>query len=154
MGLFGMAFSYLMFSVLHFLQLVLALAVVGLYGTDVNRARVEHKYADSKWVYAVIVASLSALTSVLYFIPFILRFAFVWAWNLVLFILWIIVFAVFGKMYINENAEGDADIQRMKNAVWLDLVNALLWLVGFVATGLYWMRHRERRSRFTGRAKV
>jgi len=57
-------------------------------------------------------------------------------------------------MYINENPEGNADIQRMKNAVWLVLVNALLWLVNTIAAFVYWWRHRERVTRFTGRARV
>ena len=57
-------------------------------------------------------------------------------------------------MYIKENAEGDAGIQRMKNAVWVDLTNALLWLLGSVAMFVYWLKHKERHSRFTGRAKV
>lgn len=57
-------------------------------------------------------------------------------------------------MYIRENAEGDKDIKRMKNAVWVDLVSALLWLVTAVAAFGYWWRHRERHSRFTGRARV
>lgn len=42
----------------------------------------------------------------------------------------------------------------MKAAVWIVLVNALLWLLAAAAAALYWWRHRERRSRFTGRAKV
>jgi hypothetical protein len=50
MGLFGMAFSYIAFSVLHFFQFVLAITVAGLYGTDLNRARTAGKYADSRWV--------------------------------------------------------------------------------------------------------
>ena len=58
------------------------------------------------------------------------------------------------QMYIKENPEGDAGIQRMKNAVWVDLTNALLWLFGSVAMFVYWLRHRERHTRFTGRAKV
>lgn len=58
------------------------------------------------------------------------------------------------QMYIRENAEGNADIQRMKSAVWVDLVSALLWLFTAVAALGYWWRHRERHSRFTGRAKV
>jgi hypothetical protein len=58
------------------------------------------------------------------------------------------------QMYINENAEGDGGIERMKNAVWVDLANALLWLIITVAAGLYWVRHRDTRSRFTGRAHV
>ena len=43
-----------------------------------------------------------------------------------LFILWIALFGLFGNMYIKEKAEGDSGVQRMKNAVWVDLVNALL----------------------------
>ncbi len=38
------------------------------------------------------------MTALLYFIPFFLRFALVWAWNLVLFILWIALFGVFGRV--------------------------------------------------------
>ena len=52
----------------------------------------------SAQVYAEVVGGLSALTSLLYFLPFILRFALVWAWNLILFILWIALFGIFGKV--------------------------------------------------------
>jgi hypothetical protein len=37
--------------VLRFLQLIFALAVVGLYAQDLNKARKEAKYSDEKWVY-------------------------------------------------------------------------------------------------------
>jgi len=57
-------------------------------------------------------------------------------------------------MYIPENPEGNADITRLKNAVWVVLANALLWLFSFLVTLGYWWTHRERRSRFTSRAKV
>jgi hypothetical protein len=57
-------------------------------------------------------------------------------------------------MYIHTNPEGDAGIQRMKNAVWVDLANALLWLLTAIASFIYWWGHRERRTRFTGRGKV
>lgn len=57
-------------------------------------------------------------------------------------------------MYINEDAEGDGGIKRMKNAVWVDLANALLWLLASVGAGIYWWRHRDTRSQFTGRAHV
>ena len=58
------------------------------------------------------------------------------------------------QMYINEHAEGVAGITRMKNAVWVDLANALLWLItaGFMA--MHWVKNRHDRTRFTGRAKV
>lgn len=105
-------------------------------------------------IYAEVVGGLSALTALLYCIPYILRFAAIWVWNLVLFILWIVLFGIFGKMYINENPEGNHDIVRMRSAVWVVLANAILWLVSFIANLTYWWMHKERRSRFTSRAKV
>lgn len=50
MGLFGMALSYLLFSVLHFFQFIMGLVVVGLYGVDLDNARKAGKYTDGKWV--------------------------------------------------------------------------------------------------------
>ncbi|PHH64209.1 hypothetical protein CDD81_4823 [Ophiocordyceps australis] len=156
MGLFNTSVSYFAFSGLHFLCFVLAITVCGLYGTDLNRASHVHKYADSKWVYAVVVGALSAVTCVVYFIPFTLRHAsfIAAAWNAILFILWIAVFGVFGSLYIKEKPEGDGGIQRMKSAVWVDLVNALLWLISAIAVAGYWWKHRDSRSQFTGRAHV
>lgn len=154
MGIFGMTISYVLFSVLHFFQFVLALTVAGLYGVDLDNARKAGKYTDGKWVYAEIVAGLSAVTAVLYMVPFILRFAAVTVWSFILFALWIALFGLFGSMYIRENAEGNAGVQRMKNAVWVDLASALLWLIGTVGSAVYWWSHRERHSRFTGRAKL
>jgi hypothetical protein len=36
--------------VFRFLQLVFALAVIGLYAQDLHKAKREHKYSDGKWV--------------------------------------------------------------------------------------------------------
>jgi hypothetical protein len=77
-------------------------------------------------VYAEVTASLSAFLALLYLIPFMSRVPFAWVADTILFILWIALFGLFGNMYIKENAEGDSGVQRMKNAVWVDLVNALL----------------------------
>lgn len=129
------------------------------------------------------VGSISAVTCVVYFVPFVLRVAgiFVPVWNFILFVLSIALFGVFGKvraaapapkmvallnksltnltiiylqMYIGEDAEGDSGVQRMKNAVWIDLTHALLWLFATLAAFGYWLKHRDTRSRFTGRAHV
>ncbi|CCF37660.1 hypothetical protein CH063_01736 [Colletotrichum higginsianum] len=103
MGLFGMAASYLAFSVLHFFQFVLAVTVCGLYAVDLNNARSHGDYTDGKWVFAVVVGTLSAVTALLYFIPFVLRFAIVWVWDAILFILWIAVFGLFGSVCITHH---------------------------------------------------
>lgn len=50
MGVFGMAASYLAFSVLHVFQFALAVTVCALYGMDLHRASKEGKYQDGKWV--------------------------------------------------------------------------------------------------------
>jgi len=102
----------------------------------------------------VVTGSLSAVTAILYMIPFMSRVPFAFVWDSILFILWIALFGVFGSMYIKENAEGDAGVQRMKNAVWVDLTNALLWLISAVGMCMYWIKHRNNRSQFTGRATV
>jgi len=149
-----MTIGYIALSILHFFQFVLGITVCGLYGTDLQRARNAGKYSDGKWVYAVVVGALSATTAILYMIPFIIRFAAVSIWSLIIFILWIALFGIFGKMYIHEDAEGNGDIIRMKNAVWVDLAAALLWLIGTIATAAYWWTHRERNTRFTGRATL
>ncbi|KAK4133482.1 hypothetical protein BT67DRAFT_404761 [Trichocladium antarcticum] len=146
--------SHLLFSILHFFQFVLAVTVCALYGIDLDRARKAHAHADGKWIFAQVVGGLSALTAVLCLIPFVLRFALVWAWNLILFILWITLFGLVGNLYIKQDANGDGDIQRMKNAVWVVLASAILWLIGTLAHFIYWWGHRERRSRFTSRARV
>lgn len=117
---------------------------------------VRRRQADgiNSQVYAEVVGALSALTALLYSVPFILRFAVVPAWSFVLFILWTALFGLFGNMYINEDPEGNGDIKRMKNAVWVDLANMLLWFIHTAGAAAYWWFHRERHSRFTGRAKV
>lgn len=52
--------------VLRFLQFVLAITVAGLYGVDLDNARRAGAYTDGKWVYAEVVAGLSATTCLVY----------------------------------------------------------------------------------------
>ncbi|CZS91656.1 uncharacterized protein RAG0_02180 [Rhynchosporium agropyri] len=146
--------SYIAHSVYRFLQFVFAITVCGLYGVDLNRANQAGKYSDGKWIYAEVTASLSAVAALLYLIPLTARIPFVFIGDLILFVLWIALFGLFGDMYIQEHAEGNKGIARMKNAVWVDLVNALLWLVSAAAMAVFWVRQRGGRSMWTGRAKV
>jgi hypothetical protein len=45
-----MSLSYLAHSVFRFIQMILALAVCGLYGVDLHAADEQGKYSDGKWV--------------------------------------------------------------------------------------------------------
>lgn len=77
-GFIGFIFS----TILRFFQLVLALTVVGLYGQYVNAARLQHKYADSNYVFAVVVGSIGAVSALILGIPFLKMYR-SWPWDLV-----------------------------------------------------------------------
>lgn len=63
------------------------------------------------------------------------------------------VFGVFGKIYIHAKPV-DGGVKRMKNAVWVDLVNMLLWLFTAIVGGVTFFMMRGGRSLHTGRAAV
>lgn len=56
------------------------------------------------------------------------------------------------QLYITEPVTEEN--QRMKAAVWIVLASAIAWLIGVLAFFIYWWGHRERRSRFTSRARI
>jgi H+/Cl- antiporter ClcA len=110
---------------------------------------------NSKQAFAEVTASISAVTALLYLIPFICRIPLLFIWDTILFILWVAVFGIFGNLYIKANAQGDSGILRMKHAVWIDLVNMLLWLISAIAMAIFWVKHRgSGRTKWTGRGKV
>ncbi|KAI1128861.1 hypothetical protein F5Y10DRAFT_166792 [Nemania abortiva] len=118
------------------LQLIFALVVVGLYGSRVNSDRSAGNPQASQWVYALFIASLSAITSVLFAIPQpFVKTSRLFAWDFVLFILWIAVFGVFAVLFLHMPHD-DAHkwyqgtrVSTMRHAVWIDLVNAVFWLI-------------------------
>ncbi|EWC48086.1 hypothetical protein DRE_02665 [Drechslerella stenobrocha 248] len=139
-------------GILRILQLVLACAVIGLYGKYLSRASKADEKPDGRWIWAVAVGGLSALTSILYALPFWpLRWFFIW--DIILFMSWLTVFGIFAGLYLNEDPEGNTDIQQMRSAVWLDLTNWVLWLISSCVGFWYFWRHRHQRTALTGRAR-
>lgn len=69
--------------ILRFLQLVFACVVVGLYAQDIRAAHKAHAYTDSKWAYAVAIAVLSAITSLVFSVPM-LKSYWAFGWDVVL----------------------------------------------------------------------
>ncbi|KAI1500834.1 hypothetical protein F5X99DRAFT_223720 [Biscogniauxia marginata] len=120
------------------IQLILALVAAGLYArrVDVNRRAGDAQAAS--WVYAVVVAGLSSVTCLVYAVPNpFLRSHRMFAWDLVLFILWVAVFGTFANVFLplpdDQDEYQGTSVSLMTAAVWLDLVNCLLWLI----TGVY-----------------
>ncbi|KAK7976213.1 hypothetical protein PG989_014676 [Apiospora arundinis] len=118
------------------LQLIFALIVVGFYGHRVDQDRKAGKPLAAAWCFAVIVASLSCITPVIYSIPLIIKSARLWSFDLFLFILWIATFGTFAGIFLKKESgteyEGTS-VRAMKVAVWFDLINCIFWLI----TGVY-----------------
>lgn len=135
------------------LQFVLGLVIVGLYGHRVDK---QHRAAEEnggshfspEWVFGLIVAGLSCITAVAFAVaaPFgavsnRCKTARLFSWDLTLFLLWIVVFGIFAGIFLhrdNDDSYKGSSTVVEKGAVWVDLVNAILWLVsgtyGFVKT--------------------
>ncbi|XP_014561256.1 hypothetical protein COCVIDRAFT_12128 [Bipolaris victoriae FI3] len=138
--------------ILRLFQFVMGLTVIGMYAVDLDNARKQGKYVDSKWVWATLCGALGAFVSLLFMIPFLGRMVLLFAADVVVFICYIVAFGIFGNMYIGEDAEGNKGVQRMKNGVWVLLTNVVLWFISaVVGAGLFW-RARKARTTHTGRA--
>jgi hypothetical protein len=133
------------------LQFIFAIVACGFYG---NRVDADKRDGDGsfspEWIFAILVAGLSAVSAVLFLaaaplsaIPFlgsrlgIGRTYRAFAWDLVLFVCWLVVFGIFAGIFLHRDGDDPeykgASTTAMKTAVWFDLLNVLLWL----ASGVY-----------------
>ncbi|KAL8801157.1 MAG: hypothetical protein Q9182_004662 [Xanthomendoza sp. 2 TL-2023] len=148
----GSLLSKIPLWVLRFLQFVFAITVIALYAQDLHGAHKLHRYADASWRYAVALGTIAAISSLALLWPTLSRMA--WSWDLIMFILFTALFGLFAKIYIHFDANGDAGNARMKRAVWIDLINMLLWFITAVYGMILFFFFRGNRSLHTGRATV
>ena len=128
--------------ILRGLQLLMALVVVGFYGHRVDADRRAGNTQSGEWVYGVTVAGLSAITAVVFALAGAagafsdrLKTHRLWAFDMLIFILWIVVFGVFGGIFLKRDDKEEykgASPKVMRPVVWLDLVNAVLWAISGV----------------------
>ncbi|KAJ6164481.1 hypothetical protein N7470_003153 [Penicillium chermesinum] len=158
---------------IRFVQFVLALTVMGLYGTDVRHDHEDKHTWHAKWVFALIVSFFASVTSAAHLIlPFCMSRTSTFAspklkmpqfaWEFVLCILWLVLFGIFGRMYIgvypdedskskrgsdntsDTSSLGDASkITRMRHAVWFDLTNLILWVFTAALVLMSWLKSRR-----------
>ncbi|KAI2635637.1 hypothetical protein GGS26DRAFT_507299 [Hypomontagnella submonticulosa] len=120
------------------LQFIFAIIVCGIYGNRVDRDRKDGNSQSVAWVYALLVAGLTCITCLLYSIPnpfSRMQSHRLFAWDLILFVLWIVQFGIFAGLFLKreEDEYEGVSVALMKCGVWIDLVNAVFWL----GTGLY-----------------
>ncbi|KAJ5573939.1 uncharacterized protein N7459_008366 [Penicillium hispanicum] len=160
-------------SALRFLQFVFGLTVIGLYGTDVRHDHQDKDSWSARWVYALVAAFLATATAAVHMcLPFCMRRVNYtpspalrlpqFVWEFVLCILWLTLFGIFGKMYIGVYPSSDSDsskrdtsssatsglgdaskINRMRHAVWVDLVNLVMWVFTASWVLLRWLKSRR-----------
>lgn len=139
-------------AALRTFQFILAIVVAGLYGVDLAHATKTNNTAPTEWVFAEFVAAVSAITCIVHCFVTVVHVA--WsAWDGVLFVLWLAQVGVFATLYSSgvkskyyENAT--LSIPRMRAAVWVDLVNMLLWFATFVL-GVAWCCRTRKVTRRT-----
>jgi len=128
-------------TVLRVLHITFAVVVVVIYAIDLKTATQHHAIADSSWIFAEVVAGLSMITCGLYCYLSVKHV--LWCiWDLVLFILWLTIFGRFASLNLSAanatlNEPLTTSVPRMKTAIWIDLVNTLLWLATLVQTVIY-----------------
>lgn len=138
-------------AALRTLQFVLAVTVAALYGVDLAHATKTNTHARSEWVYAEFVAAVAAITCTVHCFVTVVHVA--WStWDGVLFVLWLAQVGVFGSMYVSDQPAGYEEfatsITRMRVAVWINLINMLLWLMTFVL-GIAWCIRTRKVTRRT-----
>lgn len=79
----GSFVAWVLHAILRFLQFVLAITVAGLYGAQLSDQRKHGGHAHSRWIYAEVVAALSAVTCIVYMIPLVRSYLF-FAWDVIL----------------------------------------------------------------------
>ncbi|KXJ89542.1 hypothetical protein Micbo1qcDRAFT_165642 [Microdochium bolleyi] len=120
------------------LQFVFALIVCGLYGSKVASDSRNDRGQDPAWAFALVVAGMSCITCVVFAIPNpFLKIHRLFPWDLLLLLLWIIVFGIFASTFLTQPEDvkeyKGASVTVMRGAVWVDLVNCIFWMI----TGSY-----------------
>ena len=108
------------------LQFVFALTSGICYAAELSSSRIEHK---TNFIYAQVTMGLTLIVLIADSLT-IRSYQFTWMLEWLLAVLWFALFGVFYSTYYGKSIEAQyvgADVGRMKGAVWVDLVNALLW---------------------------
>ncbi|EYE92862.1 MARVEL domain-containing protein, partial [Aspergillus ruber CBS 135680] len=128
-------------TALRTLQFTLAIIIAALYGIDLSHSTRTSTAAGSEWIYAEVVAALSAITCIVHCFATVTRVG--WCtWDFVLFVLWMAQTGLFGNIYVKghvqeEYRDATGSLERMRAGVWVGLVCMLLWLGTFVL-GVGW----------------
>ncbi|KAM5355248.1 hypothetical protein ACJ41O_001894 [Fusarium nematophilum] len=119
-------------AILRTLQCIFAIVAAALYGLDLQQATRDGIKPDSSWIYAEFAAGTSMIVCIvhLFFTTEKRRWVVL---DAIVFIFWVAQFGVFASAYLDsgnpvENEGFRPSRNRMRAAVWIDMINMLLWL--------------------------
>lgn len=113
---------------IRILQLVFALASGISYAIELSH-RNGRGEASGSFVFSQVAFGATLITLIINGVT-VRYYRFSWVVDWILAVFWFALFAVFYEVYFGGDmtpAYGGVDTERMKRAVWCDLINALLW---------------------------
>ncbi|PUU74370.1 hypothetical protein B9Z19DRAFT_455965 [Tuber borchii] len=138
-------------------QILISVGVAGTYGRDLHSNTQNHQSADSRWIFAEVVAGISIILAFVYMLPFVRSFRTFYL-DGVVFLLWVILLGIFGVLFdgvdCGKGSSVNSKCRRMKAGVIEDAIGMVLWLFTFVGGGVMWWRDTHGRSIYTGRGSV
>lgn len=109
-------------------QLIFAIVSAALIGADLANWTAMNSRADSRWVYAEVVAAISAFSCLAQWWLALNRAAAA-IWDSICFMLWLVVVAVIGQVvFENKPVDGGYSTSRIRAAIGVGICNMLLWL--------------------------
>lgn len=137
--------------VIRFFQFIMGIVIIGLYAQDLVKAQKAGVGRDPKWMFATLTGAIASIWALL---TVWLKSWFFFLGDFLVFLLYLVNFGMFGKMYINEDPEGNKGIVRMKRAVWIHLTNMFLWLITAIWGASVFVKERRARTTHTGQASM
>lgn len=147
--------SFAVSIALRIFQFIFAIVVASLYGIDLGHFTNVNAHADAEWIYAEFVAAVSAIICLIF--SFMTSIHVAWSiLDAAIFVLWLAQVGVFGSIFYPTVRPGyvgsTTSVTRMRAAVWIDLVNMVLWLLTSVLR-IAWCIHARKHSRPSNMAK-
>lgn len=146
-------------AILRVIQLLLGLSILGVYGAELAYARAMDRPLDGRWVFAVVIAGLSILTSIVYMVP-LFRSYWGWAWDWILVVMTAAVFGIFAKIYLpmpytdTMTDQEQAMLQRSKNGAWVDMISMIFWIISAITGTLLFQSWKRERAGYLRKTSV
>lgn len=147
------------------LQFLFALIMVGIYGVRVGDGQKDASESSSAWYFGLVVGVMACISALI--LAFTAPFGAIskkfkthhlFGWDLLLSLLWFIAFGVFMGIFHHRSSDDPfkgSNTTVQKSVTWIDLLNALFWLIsgvyGFVKT---WMGRKRDAALLHGRGMV